>query len=456
MSPRPALRRPARGALVRVAILAISCACVSCDRAGRGPAAASRQTTTATAPGSAAATHTFPDITCVDAAESDGAVHLLLGRPAGADGKALSFLHTRSDDAGATWSEPVEVPTAHAPPTKMHRGDDPQVAVHGKRVMALWTARGSGPFGSGPIATALSDDGGRTWRAGPAPAADALPASLLPRTVIPAASASASPKKPPAANGTGPGYRFPSAAAGPDGFHVVWIHAVGEERSLRYAKLGDGAAQWSPAAVVDPDICACCWNELRVNADGTLLALYRDQQPSDMSVAVSRDGGATWTGAGRAGEFDWLFDGCPHVGGGLAAFPGSGGKPDALLATVWTGAPKTTGAYVLRRTPSGEWSAPQPLAADGARGRNTDVAALAERGAAAAVWDQSAEGGQAVYAALSSDSGLQWSNPRRLSPPEQNAAYPRIIPSGGRFVVLWTVYGTDGAASLFVTTLPPA
>jgi hypothetical protein len=257
------------------------------------------------------------------------------------------------------------------------------------------------------------------------------------------------------ANGTGPGYRFPSAAASNDGFHAVWIHAVGEERSLRYARLDAGAAQWSPAAVVDPHICACCWNELRVNPDGTLIALYRDQQPSDMSVATSRDGGATWTSAGHAGQFDWVFDGCPHVGGGLATLAGRDGKPDTLLATVWTGAPKTTGAYVLRGTASGEWSAPLPLAADGARGRNTDVAALPDRGAAAAVWDQSVEGGQAVYAALSSDGGQQWSSPRRLSAPEQNAAYPRVIPSGGRYIVLWTVYGKDGAASLSATSLSP-
>jgi hypothetical protein len=447
--------RPACGALLAVAL---SCAFVACNRTAPGPEPTSREESTTASPGVTDPGRTFADVTCVDVAESGGAVHLLLGRPAGGgDAKALAFLHTRSDDAGATWSEPLEVPTAHAPPTKTHRGDDPQIAVHGDRVMALWTARGDGPFGSGPIATALSDDGGRTWRAGTAPAADALPPPLLPRTVIPAASAELAPaKKRHGANGTGAGYRFPSAAAGGDGFHVVWIHAVGEERSLRYARLESGAAKWSPATVVDPHICACCWNELRVNPDGTLLALYRDQQPSDMSLAVSRDSGATWTGAGRAGEFDWMFEGCPHVGGGLATFPGSGGKPDALLATVWTGAPKSTGAYVLRGTPSGEWSAPLPLAADGGRGRNTDVAALPDRGAAAAAWDQSVEGGQAVYAALSSDGGQQWSSPRRLSAPEQNAAYPRVIPSRGRYIVLWTVYGKDGAASLFVTALPPA
>ena len=38
-------------------------------------------------------------------------------------------------------------------------------------------------------------------------------------------------------------------------------------------------------------ICACCWNSLKVDAGGTLWALYRDDQPRDLVLASSRDGG---------------------------------------------------------------------------------------------------------------------------------------------------------------------
>jgi hypothetical protein len=412
----------------------------------------------------AAPVHTFPGVCAVDVAESNGSVHLILGTPAGPDGKDFVLAHTRSDDGGATWTEPVKIPTDHALPTKMHRGDDPQVAVRGDRVMALWTGRGDGPFGSGPIATELSDDGGRTWRPGPTPAAQPLPPGAMPKpTETPAARAA----PPPASshgshagshkgsmNGTGPGYRFPAAAAGADGFHVVWIHAVGEERSLRHARLTFGASTFSEATVIDPKICACCWNELKAEPDGTILALYRDQEPSDMSLALSRDGGWSWQPAGHAGQFDWHFDGCPHVGGGIATT--GRGNDVRILTTVWTGKSDSTGAYVVAATPRGEWWAPTPLWAAKAAGRNTDIAALPGTQAAAAVWDQSApEGGQCVYAAFTADGGKLFGDPRRLSAPGENASYPRIVPARGRFVALWTRYGSQGDTTLCATSVRP-
>jgi hypothetical protein len=397
--------------------------------------------TTSVATGAQPVSHSFPGVTCVDVAESKGVVHLLLGKPSGAEGIDLSFFHVRSDDGGLTWSGPVAVPTSHVPASKLHRGDDPRIAAEGERVMALWTAKGDGPYGSGPIATALSDDGGRTWRAGPSPSAKPLPPESAPSRVRTTAPS----HKHDAPNGTGAGYRFPAAAASGDGFHVVWIHAVGDERSLRHAALPFGASTWSDATVVDPFICACCWNELKVSPDGGLLALYRDQQPSDMALSASRDGGATWQSAGRAGEFNWAFDGCPHVGGGLALH----GR-DPLKATAWTGNGAAAGAYVLRRD-RGVWSAPTRLRTD-SPGRDTDIAAGVA--GAAVAWDSLADGGQAVFVAFSSD-GENWSAPRRLSPRGQNAAYPRIVAAGDHFVVLWTTYRPDGGTTLDVRTMRP-
>jgi hypothetical protein len=407
--------------------------------------------------------HTFPGVVACDVAESGGALHLLLGTPAGEDPKRFVIAVTRSDDGGATWSDPVTLPTAHAPPGRMHRGDDPQIAAHGDRLMALWTARGDGPFGSGPLATALSDDGGRTWRPGPSPAARPLPPELTPPKPKPATGPTEAVKKPHAAHGSDPGYRFPATAAGADGFHVVWIHAAGDERSLRHALLPPGASDWSEPSVVDPHICACCWNEIRVEPDGTLLALYRDQQPSDMGLAVSRNGGRTWEHAGRAGAFDWNFDGCPHVGGGVATVAPAAGEGRSVLASVWTGKSGATGAYVVRGGVNGNWATPSPLGTADARGRNTDLAALPGTATAAAVWDQpAAEGGQSVYVAFTTDGGRSWGAPRRLSPPGENASYPRIVPAGNRFLVLWTTYAQDGAVALRTLTVgsddasPPA
>ena len=391
---------------------------------------------------------TFRGVVACDVAAAGGTIHLLLATvvdPA-VDQKELGLSCVRSDDGGVTWSAPVAIPTGHGTPAKMHRGDDPQIAVAGNHVMALWTARGDGPFGSGPLATALSEDGGRTWRAGPAPSALPLPLAAE------AALAADAPKKPHAMNGTGPGYRFPAAAAADDAFHVIWIHAIGEERSLRHARLPFPASRWSDPLVIDPEICACCWNELRAEPDGTLLALYRDQQPSDMSLARSRDGGRTWESPERAGDFDWHFDGCPHVGGGVATV--RDGDRRRIVTTVWTGKTGGTGAYVVARDASGSWSAPVPLAAGRGTGRHTDVAALDGNGTAAVVWDQpGTEGGQSVFAVITADGGKSWDSPVRLSAPGENASYPRVAVAGGGFVVVYSVYETDGTTALRVKTM---
>ena len=430
------------------ALLAGGC---SVDDPVRGGEADWRTTSVATEAAAGATTRadaTFPGVVACDVAAAGDTIHLLLATVAdpAADRKQFRLAHVRSDDGGVTWSAPVAIPTAHGTPAKMHRGDDPQIAVHGNQLIALWTARGDGPFGSGPLATALSDDGGRSWRPGPAPSAQALPAGAALAT---ATINEPSSKKPHGMNGTGPGYRFPAAAAGPEAFHVVWIHAVGEERSLRHARLPFGASGWSEPVVVDPEICACCWNELKVQPDGSVGALYRDQQPSDMSLARSSDGGRTWQPSERAGDFGWHFDGCPHVGGAVAAVGGPGGE--RILTTVWTGNTGDTGAYLLARDESGAWNAPLRLKANGTAGRNTDVAARPGSDAAVAVWDQLApEGGQAVYAAVTTDAGQSWSAPLRVSPAGENASYPRVVPTAGRFVVLWTAYGQDGAAALRV------
>lgn len=362
---------------------------------------------------------------CFDVAAQGGAVYLLLGQPRGESGEGAGFTlyFRRSNDGGRHWSDPTPIPTGHAPPGNHHRGNDPQLAVYGDRVIALWTARGDGPWGSGPIGVALSDDGGRTWRSGPGLSSDAA------------------------------GYRFPAAAADADAFHAVWIHALGDRRSLRYARLDLDADRWSDPVTIDADSCACCWNELRISPDGDLLALYRDESPRDMGLAASTDRGQSWRRLGHVGRFDWRFDGCPHVGGGLAAVGGT------VWSTVWTGKPHQTGAYALRSTDGGRsWSTVMELGTRGGRGTHTDVAA-ASAARAAVAWDQLTPAGsapaaghdrghghagggdtQAVFIAFTADAGQTWSTPRRLSPAGRRAAYPRLVRCGDRYLVLWSEY----------------
>ncbi|MGH8594339.1 MAG: sialidase family protein [Gammaproteobacteria bacterium] len=70
----------------------------------------------------------------------------------------------RFDDGGHTWSAPAAIYTGKAPLNQsIHRGNDVQIAAAGKRLIAVWQVPGSGFNGRGPLATAISSDGGDTW-----------------------------------------------------------------------------------------------------------------------------------------------------------------------------------------------------------------------------------------------------------------------------------------------------
>jgi hypothetical protein len=280
---------------------------------------------------------------------------------------------------------------------------DAQIAAHGQRLIALWNTPGTGFNGRGPLATALSADGGTTWQPGPNPADDA-------------------------SNGD---HSFADCAADASGtFHLVWLDSRGAGKGLRYANSRDGGRTWSKNATLKADTCECCWNQLTIGSDGTLHVLFRDKQPRDMALVSSHDHGATWEKPVTVGAFNWDFPGCPHVGGGLLALT------NTLHAVVWTGAAGHGGAYHLRRaTPTGAWSAPQPLGDSDARRGD-----LASRDGQhiAAVWDRIADGESQVFAAQSGDSGGTWSAPQPLSTKGVNASYPRIVAVNSAYRVFWT------------------
>jgi hypothetical protein len=343
-------------------------------------------------------------IESLDIAVDGSTIHLLLGDYP-ADTKLPVLHHVRSTDGGVTWSQPVRAdagaPTPHIP----HRGMDAQIAASNAKLVALWNTPGTGFMGRGPMATALSADGGATWRPGPNPADD----------------------------GSQGDHSFADLAADAAGnFHLVWLDARGTNKAkgLRYASSRDGGQTWSKNLTLEAETCECCWNTLTTGPGGSLHSLFRDKNPRDMALVSSLDGGATWSSPVPVGKFNWDFQGCPHVGGGLL---GTDGRVHAL---VWTGAAGHSGAYHVHSADRGRtWSAPQRLGdADARRG---DLAS-AGAGSLAAVWDRVADGESRVYAATSSDGGKTWSEPVPLSSPGVNAAYPRVVALAGNYRAFWT------------------
>lgn len=343
-------------------------------------------------------------------------LHLLLGVSQKESGEP-GLVHRISEDGGNTWSDPVAVGEGQAVPFAPHRGMDPQIAGRGDRLVAAWMVAGTGTFGSGPLATAFSEDGGRSWQAGTEP-------SDL---------------------GTSDGTGFMDLAVAGDGiFHLVWLDRREDRRGLRHAESSDGGRTWSPNATVDPETCECCWNTLALWDDGTPLVLYRAREPRDMAVSVRFGGGAgsaaKWSQPAAVGSFGWQFDGCPHVGGGLALV--EAGKTRSVHAVVWTGREGVAGVYHVESSDGGLiWSEPQFLA--GVLANHPDIAA-AGCGTLAAVWSEPDGDGRRVRAARRGPDDQSWGPASTLTGARVAATHPRVVPAVGGFRVFWTEAGGEG------------
>jgi hypothetical protein len=354
-------------------------------------------------------------VTSLDVYSECDRLHLLLAvrQP----GKPRELQYVRSDDGGASWSRPRPLGEGQPPPEIARRGMDVQIAAAGDHLVAAWTAHGdANRFGRGPIATALSSDGGKTWRAGPNPADDAADSD----------------------------HAFIDIAADDAGtFHLTWLDARGGSKGLLYARSTDGGSTWSKNVVVKPETCECCWNTIRTARGGKVFILFRDKNPRDMALVASHDGGKTWGKPVPVGCFEWDFGGCPHVGGGLAT-GGSTTNRD-LHAVVWTAKPGLAGTYALASSDAGAtWSDPLKLDATAS---HPDVACGGGGGEVAAVWDAFIDGGTSVFAATSNHGGKSWSEPRRLSELGASATHPRIVRTSLGFLVFWTEHhGGKGAA----------
>ncbi len=358
------------------------------------------------------------DIRSLDVYIDHRTIHVLLaGSQAGAPTPVLRYL--RSKDGGESWSAPMVIESSD-PLGHMKRGNDVQIAAAGKRLVAVWQTTGTGFMGGGPLVTAISDDGGTTWAPGPNPAND---------------------------SSTG-GHSFVDIAAAPAGvFHLVWLDNREAESSpaedprgqktdgeaiqgLRQARSADGGRTWSPNTTVDSKTCSCCWNTLTASPKGALYLLYRDAGPRDMRVAQSVDGGVNWHRLGPAGAFNWKFDGCPHMGGGLAV------TGDDLHSIVWTGEEQHAGLYYLRSLDGGRsWA--RPIGLGGKNAGHSDLAAL-DANRLIAVWDAAGPEDSAILAAQSSDSGRTWSTPQRLSAPGVIATHPRAVATPFGVRAFWT------------------
>lgn len=353
----------------------------------------------------------------LDVYANDGHLHLLTSE---GEGKEIVLLYRHSEDGGSTWSGPVRVDAGMPPLFSPHRGMDPQLAAVGNRLIAVWTTNGTDQWGSGPMVTSLSNDGGKTWTTGPNPADD--------KSTV--------------------GHGFMDIAADRSGaFHLAWLDNRDGKQGLRYTRSQDGGKSWEPNATVKAGTCECCPNAIAA-ANGEVAILFRDNNPRDMKVVRSLDNGSTWLPPIAAGVFNWEFNGCPHQGGGLV-ISGTKGAP-ILHTVVWTGIASGPGVYYTAVSDSAQNS---PIRLGGETAAHPDLG-MDGRDVLTAAWDETIDGVASIFSSTSPDAGKTWSKPVRVSSGKVNATHPKVTAASVGSRIFWTE-GKPGSPSTWASSPLP-
>ncbi|MBE0470628.1 MAG: exo-alpha-sialidase [Methyloprofundus sp.] len=352
--------------------------------------------------------HTTPEgVISVDIVSDNKRLHLLTVKHQHGNN---TFWYQQSDDQGESWSAPVKILNADHLPAKITRGNDAQITAQGSTIVVTWTQYvDQGRFHAGPMLAARSVDAGQTWQYAAAP---------------------------PDWNGP---HGYIDMAADQQAMYAVWLDsrsvnpAIKASQSVHYSRSIDGGLSWEANLTLDAVSCSCCWNTVKADGEGNTYVLYRDKQPSDLSVGVV-NADQQWQYLNHVGAFNWQFDGCPHIGGNLD-FQKIADKK-RLHAVVGTGHPEHLGVHYLYSDDVGKnWSNSVQLGAESAM--HADIAAH-DDGRVFAVWDQMSASGMSIFIADSADQGMTWSAPRQVSKAGMRASHPRIIKTENGFLSLWT------------------
>ncbi len=341
------------------------------------------------------------DIKSFDVYVESSSVHAVVVGSA-QPGKESAVYYLRSEDGGRQWSKPVLISAGVDVPIAA-RGNDVQLAAANNKIVVLWQTRAEFP-NQGPITGVYSSDSGKTWS----------------KTLNPAE------------NNAGDQAHLDLISDHQGYFHVVWLEDPEEHgyQSVRYARSINGGQAWETAKTLDDSTCSCCWNTLLVSRSGALNLLYRDMRPRDMALMQSVDDGIHWQLVSTVGQFNWQFEGCPHIGGGLAE-----SSANVLHSVVWTGTDQKQGLYYVASDTDGKaWYPPYRLSKNALHG---DIAAFNDR-QLLAIWDEKGPEGLHIEFASSDDAGKTWHNPIALSDLTRVATHPKVVATEAGVLALWT------------------
>jgi hypothetical protein len=186
-------------------------------------------------------------------------------------------------------------------------------------------------------------------------------------------------------------------------------------------------------ALAGGDVCPCCQLTMAFG-DGTTLLGYRHiyDDGRDSSVAVSTDGGETFTSVARMPVKPWKIDGCPLKPTALAV------DGDTVYAAAYSAGPEPAGVYLSRSDDGGRTFADATQLHPGAAYSDAPCLTVGADGRLRAVWQAKTGGDRRLYMAESAPDGGALSGPRELPAPDGNASYPvTAVGQDGTLYVAW-------------------
>jgi len=212
--------------------------------------------------------------------------------------KAGDVFTARSEDEGATFSEPAKIGTVPNVMVGMRRG--PRIAAQGNRVTVSVIAD--------ELIAWRSNDGGKSW-SGPVTIND-----------VPTAAREG----------------LHDLARAPDGnLFVTWLDLRNGTMELWGAESTDGGRTWSKNEQIyrspDKTICTCCQPSAFYDSTGTLAVMWRNAigGSRDMWLSTRLPNTKEFTNPRKLGGGSWKIDGCPMDGGRILA------TGDGHFASVW-------------------------------------------------------------------------------------------------------------------------
>lgn len=253
---------------------------------------------------------------------------------------------------------------------------------------------------------------------------------------------------------------YVSIGVAPNGdVYAVWLDTrestpTQDVYGIYLARSTDKGATFGKNIKVADHVCECCRPNVAFGPNNEVLVLFRNIYPGsirDMTVAVTRDGGNTFSAPIRIAEDNWKLEGCPDSGIALAR---SGNR---IYAAWFTEAsPSVDGVRLTWSDDAGKTWAPAILASQNVLDANYPALSTADDGRVELIFQGRDPKKQAGWSTTSAFL-VEINKDGRLSvPAEVPGAAPAVVRptvvagANGRVFTAWTS-AIDGKNTVFLS-----